>query len=262
MIESMTLTLLKGGLTVEDRRLDRVPSATFEHIDKYPLTSTIAAETDESVVIGVNWYSNFDRPETMTIRGRQRQVIGRGDLGRLRGGHATCLRNYHVADTLGWYRYYDQGQEGRCVEFASLRERTLSNRVRYDITSRFHYHWMQENDYWNGCFLGHGGETYEGTSVDAGLNFMRKVGPVRALPKGAPLTMEQAVPRPEDGISVFRWARDWNDVRTVLSVPDWMPGVPMLNSWGRSYPREVILLDDAGARLLAEDGEMGVVTDK
>lgn len=39
------------------------------------------------VVIGVNWYSNFDRP----VRVKGEDWIGRGDLGRVRGGHAVCV---------------------------------------------------------------------------------------------------------------------------------------------------------------------------
>ena len=41
------------------------------------------------VVIGVNWYAKFDEPE---YDGRlKRWWIGRGSLGRLRGGHCVCL---------------------------------------------------------------------------------------------------------------------------------------------------------------------------
>lgn len=48
----------------------------------------------------------------------------------------------------------------------------------------------------------------------------------------------------------------------VLGVPGWLPGVPMLNSWGKNYPHLTLLLDEAGERLLREDGEMAVVTDR
>jgi hypothetical protein len=39
------------------------------------------------VVIGVNWYHNFDTPVPV---GRE-TWIGRGDLGSIRGGHCVCL---------------------------------------------------------------------------------------------------------------------------------------------------------------------------
>lgn len=260
----MTSITLRGGYSTTDRRLDRVPSANFDHIDKYPLTAAMAAETDESVVIGVNWYSNFDHPVLRRIAGRDRYIIGDGDLGHLRGGHAVCLRHHDVHDTLGWYNYYDQGDEGRCVEFACMRERSLANRVRYDITSRWHYFMMQQADEWQGGSYPGADPVYDGTSVRAGQEVMRAYGLVRARPRGATISYEEAASRvtTEDATQVYRWATDWNDVRTVLSVPDDMPGVPLLNSWGNGYPKEVLLLDEAGARLLAEDGEFAVVTDK
>ena len=39
------------------------------------------------VVLGVNWYENFDSPE----RSNGDYWIGRGDLGRIRAGHAVCV---------------------------------------------------------------------------------------------------------------------------------------------------------------------------
>src|SRR5687768_18090954 len=42
-----------------------------------------------SVVMGTNWYEAFDQPERAGKGGRY--WIGRGDLGRVRGGHAYCL---------------------------------------------------------------------------------------------------------------------------------------------------------------------------
>lgn len=41
------------------------------------------------IVIGVNWYSNFDQPQyDATLK---RWWIGRGNLGHIRGGHCICL---------------------------------------------------------------------------------------------------------------------------------------------------------------------------
>jgi hypothetical protein len=49
------------------------------------------------VVIGINWYSNFDDP---VLKNGARMVpefwIGEGDLGSIRGGHCICL--YGVSD--------------------------------------------------------------------------------------------------------------------------------------------------------------------
>lgn len=65
---------------------------------------------------------------------------------------------------------------------------------------------------------------------------------------------------PADGIAANRWASSWDEVRAALGATG--DGVALLNSWGRSYPHIVYLTDEAGARLLAEDGEAAVVTDR
>jgi hypothetical protein len=255
--------ILRDGSTVEDRRLDRIRSATTEHIEKYPLTTATLPSAATAMVIGVNWYSGFDQPQRITVRGRERWAIGQGDIGRIRGGHAVCLRHWDLRDSVGWWRFYDQGVEGRCVEFACLRAMSLHNRRRYDITSRWHYHEMQRTDEWAGGSYVGAVPQYEGTSVRAGLEVMRAHGAIPALHRGRPVAPEQAgsMVKPGDGISAYRWATDWQTVRAALGVPDWLPGVPMLNSWGTGYPREVLLLDAAGERILREDGEFGMVTD-
>ncbi len=257
-------TLLRNGTSTDDPRLDRLPSATTEHLERYPLTADAMPSTATPVVIGVNWYTGFDRPTLRRIRGRDWPIIGEGDLGRVRGGHAVCLRPWGIPDHGGWHRFYDQGVEGRCVEFAWLRALTLMNRRRYDITSRWHYYEMQRIDEWEGGSYPNASPRYEGTSVRAGGEIMRQHGAIRALPKGTAIPYDQAASKVShgDGIAVYRWATSWDDVRAALRVPDWLPGVPMLNSWGPSYPHQTLLLDGAGARLLAESGEMGVATDR
>lgn len=258
------MTLLKGGFTAEDPRLDRVPTGHTKHLDKYPLTAGTKPAQPMPMTIGVNWYSNFDSPVRIKVKGRGYNAIGQGDLGNIRGGHATCLKPHGVDDSAAWWEYYNQGQEGRCVEFAKLRMMTLLNRKRYDITSRWGYHESQERDYWQGCYLGHNGPAYAGTSVDAGMQVLKEFGAIPALRRGRGMTMEKGATlvRREEGISSYRWALTWDDVRSVLGVPDWLPGAPMLNSWGRGYPHITLLLDGAGERLLNEGGEFAVVTDR
>lgn len=258
------LTALVDGGYVEDPRLDRVPSETTEHFEKYPLTAETMPSIPTSMVLGVNWYENFDNPVRATIHGSSRYVIGRGALGRVRGGHAICARNWNITDQKSWWKFYDQGSEGRCVEFATLRVMTQLNRKRYDITSRWHYHTYQHLDEWIGCFLGHENATYEGTSVRAGLAGLKKYGAIPARFLGASINLQDGdrLVEVDEGIAAYRWALNWNDVRQVLAVPDWLPGIPINNSWGTGYPREVILLDEAGEALLHERGEFGIVTDR
>lgn len=264
-----TITVLKNGYTTTDPRLDRVPSSTTEHLEKYPLSALTTSKKPKlslttSMLIGVNWYENFDTPIPRRIAGADRYTIGEGAFGRLRGGHAVCGRNWKSKDNDGWWRYYNQGREGRCVEFAGLRVLTQSNRKRYDITSRFHYHIAQHMDEWRGCYLGHEGPAYEGTSGRAGLEVLRTYGAVVSQPKGAPMTEPQGAKavQASEGIAAYRWALTWAEVRAALNVPDHLPGIPINNSWGINYPKEVILLDSAGERLLREFGEFGIVTDK
>lgn len=260
----MTDITLRGGQTTTDRRLDRLVSETDEHLVKYPLTAATLPEKPASMVMGANWYSNFDRPILRRINGRNYWVIGDGDLGSRRGGHSTCLRNYEIKDVRGWWLYYDQGVEGRCVEFATSRMMSQLNRKRYDITSRWLYWNCQMEDEWQGGSYPGATPIYEGTSVRAALEIARTRGMLLARSRARAITFEEALAlvKPEEGIQVYRWARDWADVRAALRVPSWYPGVPLNNSWGEGYPREVILLDNAGARILAEDGEFGVVTDR
>lgn len=257
-------TTLRDGTTVDDARLDRLVSVRTDHLEKYPLTTATLPGQPTAVAIGVNWYSNFDAPVRRTINGREYMVIGDGPLGRIRGGHATCLRPWTVTDAASWWAYYNQGVEGRCVEFACLRLLSLANRQRYDITSRWHYWEMQRTDEWSGGSYPGASPHYEGTSVRAGLEVLRKHGAIVARARGAAIGADEApgLVRAAEGIAAYRWCRNWADVRAVLGVPDWLPGVPMLNSWGRSYPRVTILLDGAGERVHREDGEMGVATDK
>lgn len=253
------MTLLKTGQTVDDPRLDRIPTGHTVHLDRYPLTADTAPAEPTPIQIGVNWYSNFDRPVSRRIRGRNFWVIGDGDLGQVRGGHATCLKPPSLVDLLAWWIYYNQGQEGRCVEFSGLRLLSLLNRKRYDITSRWHYLTAQDRDYWPGR-----SPAYEGTSVDAFMQVAAREGVIPARRGGASISYEQAaqLAQPDEGIAAYRWATSWQQVRQTLQLPDWMPGAPMLNSWGRGYPRLVLLLDAAGERVLREDGEMAVVTDR
>jgi hypothetical protein len=213
-------------------------------------------------VAGINWYGNGDEPLPMRINGRDWMVIGAGDAGRLRGGHAVCLRPWDVVDSPGWWPYYNQGQEGRCTEFAELRALSLLNRKRYDLTSRWHYWTAQRDDEWPGGSYPDANPRYEGTSVRAALDVLRTYGAVPAKRYPVDYLGAPRLVRPDEGIAAYRWATDWSQVREALRVPDDLPGVPMLNSWGKDYPRETLLLDGFGARLLSEDGEFGVITDR
>jgi hypothetical protein len=249
---------------VSETQLDRLPSATTEHLEKYPLTLATLPSVATSMVAGVNWYENFDDPQEMKIRGRTRWVIGYGSLRGIRGGHAICLRNQQIRDSPHWWAFYDQEAEGRCVEYAVNRVMTHANRRRYDITSRWLYWQAQRLDEWPGGSYPGADPQYEGTSVRAGLEVARTLGMLRSRPYGETISPDESdkLVRYGDGVAAYRWATTWDMVRTALNIPDWLPGVPVNNSWGLSYPAEVVLLDEVGERLLNEDGEFGIVTDR
>lgn len=258
---------LRDGSITLDPRLDRIASYRTDHLEKYPLTAATMPSAATPVQAGFNVYRWLMHPTWENINGRERWVIGRADPARwggVVGGHAVALKPHDVTDTTGWWGYYNQGQEGRCPEFSLLRVLTLLNRKRYDITSRWHYWQMQREDEWAGGSYPGASPEYEGSSVRAALEIARKYGAIPARPRGATIAPVEAGGRvrPTDGIAAYRWCPTWDDVRAVLQVPDDEPGVPMLNSWGEDYPHEVLLLDEAGSRLLAEDGEFGVVTDR
>jgi hypothetical protein len=258
-------TVLRNGHVVQDRRLDRLRSEVTTHLERWPLTAETAPEEPVPVLAGVNWYSAADRPVLRRIAGKDRWVIGEGLAGPLRGGHAICLRSSNRADRPTWWLHYNQGSEGRCVEFAKLRMMSLLNRRMYDVTSAWHYWMDQFADEWAGGAYPGGHPHYEGTSVRAGLEGLRLYGAIRkrALPV-LPVTPPQTHPAadPQEGIRAYRWCRTWDEVRYVTGTPAAWPGVPLLNSWGRGYPNETLLLDAFGERLLREDGEFGVPTDR
>lgn len=254
------MTLLRNGTAVDDPRLDRLISERTDHLEKYPLMSI--PSTAQPIVGGINWYSSFDEPRPIRVGRRDLYIIGDGQLGYVRGGHAICFPPAELTDVNAWWTFYNQQAEGRCVEFAMLRALSLVNRKRYDITSRWHYHEAQRGDEWEGGSYPGAEPQYEGTSVRAGLEVLRSLGAIPARRMSQPVTDPLPLVRPAEGINAYRWAQTWDDVRSVLRVPDNMPGVPFLNSWGTSYPRVTILADAAGERVLNEWGEFGVITDR
>jgi hypothetical protein len=102
------------------------------------------------------------------------------------------------------------------------------------------------------------GNSYEGTSVRAGLDILRTIGHQRLI--GGYIQ----APRLQDGIVANRWATSVADIHDTIKMPlaDSLHGVPLLNSWGRSYPHIVWLADNDLDRLLNEDGECAVVVDR
>lgn len=229
-----------------ERALGRLEPTDWEHVAKYPLRALEEEETPvgQPVVIGVNWYEAFDRPERGTDGS---WWIGRyGDLGRVRGGHALCLRPDRLSDYGTWHEFYDQGQEGACVGFACSRMQTIRNRRRYDAF--WTYHEAQKLDEWEG-------EDYEGTSVRAGLEVLRTQGLMR---------VGSTTPDYTSGILAYRWLTSVDEVREVLASPtnDARGAVRFLNSWGTEWPHFTWMSYGVLERLLDEYGEIATATDR
>src|ERR1044072_9957536 len=75
----------------------RVPT-DWDHYDRYPLTAATTPATPVPVVIGVNWYEDFDNPQPVSGR----WWIGRStNLGHVRGGHCVCIEPGDQLDANG-----------------------------------------------------------------------------------------------------------------------------------------------------------------
>jgi hypothetical protein len=236
-----------------DRPLGRRPPTDDRHIQRYPLTVAALPQLPVPVVIGVNWYEAFDRPVYMRNKVTGKAIWGIGldehNLGRIRGGHCVCIKPQGIVDPVAWWRLMDQGSEGACVGFGSTRAMMLLNRRRYD--ARWLYHMAQTIDEWPG-------EDYDGTSVRAGMDVLRDMGHRRVRGKRT-----SAVDAAE-GISENRWARSVEEVMACLQSPRYeaMGMVPILNSWGASYPHLTYMPLETLDRLIREDGEATIITDR
>lgn len=230
-------------MTTPPAVLDRKTPTDWEHVEKYPLTALSTEEIKPTpVIFGVNWYSAFDNPDQDE---EGRFWIKDGNLGSIRGGHCLCAKSIQP-DRLSWYRFYDQGNEGACVGFGISRAQTMRNRVMYDAF--WLYHEAQKIDEWPGT-------DYDGTSVNAGLKVAKSEGLRRA---------RSGMIAEGEGINAYRWATSVDDVHAALQLPiaDKMGAIPWVNSWGTYYPHIVWVDDDVIARLLYEDGEAAVTTDR
>jgi hypothetical protein len=241
-------TLVRRKPPLEDPRLGRMAPSDWKHVERYPLRALAPAERPARVpvVLGVNWYTAFDRPERDS---RGSWWIGRGDPGAVRGGHAICAELGGGGDSDGWHGFYDQQVEGACVGFAWSRAMSLLNRSRYDAV--WLYETAQQRDEWPG-------DHNPGTSLRAAADVLATLGHRRR--RGARSEPE----RPEDGISVYRWAGSVDEVHAALgdAEADRIGAIPLLNSWGSRYPRRVWLPDELLERLLHEDGEAAIPTDR
>src|SRR3954467_3792008 len=79
------------------------PPTDWRHVEKFPLSalSRRAQPVGVPVVLGINWYTDFDNP----VHGKDgRWWIGRDAnlLGSIRGGHCVCLKPGQHTDPHSW----------------------------------------------------------------------------------------------------------------------------------------------------------------
>ena len=111
----------EAGRAARSRRCPERSAAScrrdWKHVDKYPLTARDRARPSRRpVVIGVNWYVEFDEPE----QGRAGPLLDRPrrrSSRKVRGGHCVCLKPTRHGDPDAWWDFYNQGAEGACVGF-------------------------------------------------------------------------------------------------------------------------------------------------
>lgn len=227
--------------------LGRVEPTDWEHFEKYSLTTAMAIELPKPVpvVVGVNWYSNFDTP---IQNNKGEWWVGKGDLGYIRGGHCVVMP-HNNSDTAAWHKYYNQGSEGACVGFGSSRMMSLINRKRYNAF--WLWNEAKKNDEWPDTNPGDN----NGTSVRAAMDILRLQGHVRG---------NFTAPDLKEGIAENRWAISIENLFSVLQNPIYkkIGAIPFHNSWGDNYPKKVWMPCETWHRLMNESGEFTMVTDK
>ena len=225
------------------RTLDRLVPPDWEHVESYPLRALAAAERPKGipVVIGVNWYSEFDNP--VRLPDGRWWVAPDGKLSTVRGGHCVCIKA-DEADPQSWWHFYNQGREGACVGFGSSRMKSLLDRTRYDALEL--YHATQQL----GGYVGQ-----EGAYVRDAMEVLRTRGALRP---------GKTQIQPTSRISAYRWTTSVEDILSTLDMPIAirLGAVPFLNSWGDAdYPHITWMPGEVLNRLLTEDGEAAIVTD-
>jgi hypothetical protein len=253
------------GNDPDDPRLSRYIPDDWRHVERYPITALSDDDRPSQVpvVIGVNWYREFDTPvkdektgEFFIARG------GASSLTQIRGGHCVCLEPGGEPDQDTFYTFYNQGKEGACVGFGWSRCMTLLNKgQRY--AARWLWDRAKDGDEWPETKPGDN----NGTSVRAAAEVLVAAGHVdwkQAYADDDYLVRAKYAADAKDGIQVFRWAKTVEDVHAALGNPraDELGAVPILNSWGSGYPHRTWLPDDVLDRLIKEEGEVAIPTDR
>ena len=230
--------------------LGRAIPPDFHHVEKYALNAldTAARPKRVPVAVGSNWYTGMDTPQ---LASDGTYWIGKSRMGTVRGGHCYCLEpaGRSERDESSWWAFYDQGQEGACEGFGHSRMMSLLNRKRYDAF------WLYDQ-----ARILDGQPSEEGTTNRAALEVLRTRGHV-VVHARQNTADRHGTPDLAEGISAYRWAITVDEILTALGTPT-ADHVVLLNSWGTQWPHRVSMPATTLERLMREQGEAGVVTDK
>jgi hypothetical protein len=236
--------------------LGRIVPPDFEHVEKYPLSALPTAETptDVPVPIGVNWYTSFDTPKQRPDGSWHLPDVEKGeDLGTVRGGHGPCLEPMGAVKknrTAVW-KFYNQGEEGACVGFGHSHAQTILHGATYDAFWLYDEARRLEGKYPAG----------EGTTCRAAADVLRTIGLRASTAEVCERGVDDGPVEASLGITAIRWATTAEEVCAALARPN-AAALPLVNSWGENYPEVVWLPVATLARLLAEEGEAGVYTER
>jgi hypothetical protein len=233
-----------------DFALGRIQAPDDRHLLRYPLTAGTAPTVPTSGVFGINWYSRFDDP---TEKDGASWIGLDSDFGYVRGGHAICSLSPHQKDLASWWGFYVQ-PDGSCTGFSTCRVLSLNNRKRF-AAHKLYEEAQRIDDFADT-------PPQEGSTVRAAMEVARTEGP--RIVRGANISE----PALSQGIDAYRWSLSVEDIAASLSPGDAGSAIlrrgyfVLLQSWGLDYPHFTRLTLEAAERLLREDGEYAVPTDR
>ena len=232
----------------KSKKLGWRPEEDREYLKKYGLSRETIPSLATPVIFGIGWYTSFDEPEADE---NGRYWIGRGNLGYIRGGHSICSQPGNCKDNWQWYLYYNQGKEGSCVGYSLSRAVSLLNRQTYD--AKWLYNEAQLIDEFEDT------PPEEGTSIRAGCDILVSRGH-KKIYRG--ITIPEKI---GEGISKYRWATSMDDIFSSLKndLAFELDAIPLLNSWGKGYPRVVWIPSKVLEFVVFEkNGEAAILTDR
>lgn len=244
-------------MSAASRPLGRHVPPDWDHVEKYPL-SALGPETPTvvPVVLGVNWYDTFDSPVEMasSAEGRSWHLpdVEKGEsLGSIRGGHCFCLEPMGAVklNREAWRVFYDQGVEGACEGFGHSRAQSIIRGETYDAFDLYDRARAFEHNEGEGS-------TNRSTCAVLKSEGLRKQAGVHCVRGQGDGKLDPAL-----GIAAYRWATKADEILAALGRPN-AQAVPFQNNWGDSYPDVVWMPVATLQRLLDEEGEADVVTDR